>query len=108
MYYPIGSERQCPICKRSFIFRSEWAYHNGKKYYCSWGCLRKDEKRRTTKVSPKKQTRKLTPEIEEEIRQLLRKGESCWNTAIDVGVTVYAVHKVKSKMTQSENKEEQQ
>ena len=44
-------EQECPVCGKKFIIRdhSEWVYKleakDSKKYYCSWSCMRKDEKR---------------------------------------------------------------
>lgn len=41
-------ERICPECGRNFIFRDHWAYKLMKDRhvvnYCSWNCMRKNEK----------------------------------------------------------------
>ena len=42
-------EKTCPVCGKLFITHGEeWGYtgysKGRKKFYCSWGCLRKSEK----------------------------------------------------------------
>ena len=41
-------EKTCPICGKLFITHDEWGYtrysKGRKRFYCSWGCLRKSEK----------------------------------------------------------------
>jgi len=43
-----SAQRKCPICKKEFFVHTpEWVYKMGsaqnRKYYCSWGCMRKAE-----------------------------------------------------------------
>ena len=42
-------ERICPECGKNFIFRDHWAYKIVKDKrvvnYCSWTCMRKNERR---------------------------------------------------------------
>ena len=39
--YFTGMERRCPVCGRLFIYRSNlWVYRDGKRIFCSWGCMR--------------------------------------------------------------------
>lgn len=50
-YRPV--ERECPICGRKFRteMAKEWKYKSKKrKYFCSWGCMREDEKRRNNPI----------------------------------------------------------
>lgn len=39
--------RKCPVCGKTFspLYIDMWAYKDkyGKRWYCSWGCLRADE-----------------------------------------------------------------
>ena len=38
------AETKCPVCGKTFDRTEEWVYKHGLKFYCSWTCLRKDEK----------------------------------------------------------------
>ena len=44
--------RKCPVCGKEYWAGLEWVYKRGYekslKYFCSWGCLRKDEKEKGT------------------------------------------------------------
>ena len=46
--YSFGVEKECPICGKEFLFRTDWGFKRiyfGKTLnFCSWGCLRKWEK----------------------------------------------------------------
>ena len=48
MHEPLLVERVCPICKKRFIVASpaDWVYKKEAVYFCSWGCMRKDEGKR--------------------------------------------------------------
>lgn len=41
-------DRKCPECGKAFtaLYPHLWAYRRDKVYYCSWHCLRADEKRK--------------------------------------------------------------
>lgn len=43
-------ERICPECGKNYIFRDHWAYKIIKDKrvvnYCSWNCMRKNERRK--------------------------------------------------------------
>ncbi len=43
-----GFKHICPVCGKKFWATSEWVYKNYSKYsprkFCSWTCLRADEK----------------------------------------------------------------
>ena len=47
------NEKECHECGKKFFSSGEWVYKlkiNGKwRYYCSWGCMRTDERRNKTK-----------------------------------------------------------
>lgn len=47
----LGVSRVCPICGKSFIVPDPvcYAYVTNKKYFCSWGCMRKDQRARAAK-----------------------------------------------------------
>ena len=47
----LGVSRICPICGRSFIISDPdtYAYTANKKYFCSWGCLRKHRRNQSAK-----------------------------------------------------------
>ena len=37
------NSKKCPVCKKEFwtLWPEQWAYKRGRKYICSWSCLRK-------------------------------------------------------------------
>ena len=47
----LGTEVKCPVCKKVFLRKDlDWAYQRSnsagtKKYFCSWGCMRKYEEK---------------------------------------------------------------
>lgn len=55
-----STQRKCPICKKDFhvIWCDLWAYKTqkygggGYKYYCSWHCMREDERRHEKQKRP--------------------------------------------------------
>lgn len=38
------TQLNCPICGKEFDYTEEWVYKKGPLRFCSWTCLRKDEK----------------------------------------------------------------
>ena len=49
------SRIKCPVCGKRFTVQTiehkrEWGYRIGAKFFCSYGCLRKFEKARCSKV----------------------------------------------------------
>jgi hypothetical protein len=56
--------RKCPVCGKKFFSTGLWVYKTGyrfrEKYFCSWGCLRKDEKEHQT--------------IDDQINRMIRDG----------------------------------
>lgn len=38
---------KCPVCKKEFdvLWPSQWAYKRGNKFICSWGCIRKYDRK---------------------------------------------------------------
>jgi len=44
--------RTCPICGKEFWSTAQWVYRRGypdrMRWFCSWKCMRKDEKSRMT------------------------------------------------------------
>lgn len=61
------SEKTCRRCGKTFIVHGEWAYtnkdKNRKKWWCSWSCMRADEKEQGNKA-----------ERRERIQQAIRDG----------------------------------
>ena len=49
-YEPLeGKPRKCAECGKPFCGSSQWAYktrrHEQRKYFCSWTCMRAEERR---------------------------------------------------------------
>lgn len=45
-------KRRCPVCRKTFWASSEWVYKKGYaknlRIYCSWHCMREEEKSKQT------------------------------------------------------------
>ena len=61
--YPFA--HKCKKCGREIFPTASWSYKRGSKYYCSWKCLRADEK-------PKPKL--ILPQVGDTIRILLVSG----------------------------------
>lgn len=52
-YWPELNEKKCHECGKEIFVTPEWVYKRGEysrvKYFCSWGCLCKFDKKRTTR-----------------------------------------------------------
>ena len=52
--YALGAEMKCPICGKVYLRSGmDWAYrrptNKGTTYFCSWGCMRKHDKKNPKK-----------------------------------------------------------
>lgn len=45
IYGTWANEKVCPICEKTFVVSPEWAYKMGPRWFCSWHCLRENERR---------------------------------------------------------------
>ena len=87
-------EMECPVCKKTFVRRENWAYKRNNHLFCTWGCLRKyDKKSRESRVN----ARRLDRSERSEIVELLSKGVSPQRIADKVGVSVQAIIYYKQK-----------
>lgn len=69
------SVHRCVYCRKEFevLYPDMWAYRQGMTtYFCSWKCLRADEKRGERKMSGA--VRKITPEMEKKAAQIAIDG----------------------------------
>ena len=83
--------QKCPICGREFYPPDveEWAYRTRQysgavRLYCSWHCLREEQRRNEKKKKPR-------PKVAGEIFQLLREGFRMFEIAEKLTVTIDTV-----------------
>ena len=71
-------ERKCPECGKIFcLARAElWSFWDGPEMLCSWGCMRKREKRKAEKTARAAEKRsKMTPKMREAmVKRLTAQG----------------------------------
>ncbi len=111
--------KKCPICKKVFYCRKDWAYQWGYKdsrtFYCSWGHMRVAEKEREKEREKKKnQAEELatklrldmqakrhaggrprmvfTPEMEAEIYRRYKEGQRASHVAKKMGIGDHGVY----------------
>ena len=67
---------KCPVCKKEFdvLWPSQWAYKREEKFICSWGCIRKYDKRKEADRMKKRVT--LTGEQRTEALDMALRGEN--------------------------------
>ena len=76
----LPDDRKCRNCGKRFtvLHSSQWAYKRPKgpryEYFCSWGCLRADEKRKEAKDMRGEKT--ITPEQKDRALEMAMAGES--------------------------------
>lgn len=72
-----GSQHKCPRCGKTFWASQEWVYCRGyekhRRYFCSWKCLREEERE--------------NPTMTERINQAIRDGLTDSEIKKHLGVT---------------------
>lgn len=103
-------KRKCPVCKKVFFARTNWAYISGYKaareYYCSWSHLRQAQKEmEKKKKSPEKEGEEpkrkhgggrpkteFTPELEAEIYRRYKQGQRAAIVARELGINDHGIY----------------
>ena len=88
------AERKCPVCGKKFLGYDTWVYKRNERMYCSWGCLRKHDRR--ARVG--KTTKRMEESEREEVARRLSRGEKPSEIAEKVGVTLGAIMYYKNKV----------
>ena len=101
-------ERKCPECGRMFAGTcalEEWTYRDKGALLCSWGCVRRREKRRTVaelRAAEKRNRKKLTPAQKEGlIRQKVYRGMTNEEISAETGMSVQLVNYYRKKIEEA-------
>ena len=101
-------ERRCPECKRLFAGTcalEEWTFRDGNVLLCSWGCVRKREKRRADaalRAAEKRNRKKLTPAQKTAlIRQKVYRGMSNEEISQETGMSMQLVNYYRKKIEEA-------
>ena len=100
------TERDCPCCGKKFQPTDLWVYKEGKKIFCSWGCLQKyrfdniNDLKRPGYPRPKKKD--LTKEEVDVIRRALKMGMTMRNIAELLGISYARVLYHRDKIAREE------
>ncbi len=98
-------ERKCPECGKMFAgvcALDEWTYKDGSVVLCSWGCVRRREKRRLElemKKAEKRNRMKLTPAQKEGlIRKEIIRGSTNEEISLKTGMSMQLVNYYRRKI----------
>lgn len=97
MEYCGGTERKCPVCGKEFYAIQEWAYRRKGVYFCSWGCLRKDEGRNPDRRE-KGSGIPITEAQKREVFERVLRGEHNRDIACEMRISLTPIHKIRRKM----------
>lgn len=118
-------KRKCPVCKKVFFARTNWAYISGykaaQKYYCSWSHLRQAQKEmEKKKKSPEKEGEEpkrkhgggrpkteFTPELEAEIYRRYKQGQRAAIVARELGINDHGIY-TRYRKWKAEDKEQEE
>ena len=73
-------EKDCNVCGKTFILTSEWVYKRNGRLFCSWKCMRKDEKEHEQKKC-------VVDNRREYILNALQEGKPIKEIADEVGLS---------------------
>ena len=101
-------ERKCPECGKvfSFLLTEQWTYWDGHTQLCSWGCMRKREKRREEEQARIAANRRnLTPRQREAmVRRLVLRGATDQEIQETLGMTRQHVNYYRRKIEDEDHR----
>ena len=104
--YLFDDDKRCPVCGKSFcVMSDEWAYKRRKSngsafnYFCSWKCLRTDERKRE---ATQKKSSTSAKGSGEDIMRMIIEGKKNHEICKTLGVASGTVSYYRGRMNETE------